>query len=119
MQVNVKNLDLSNGKRTDLEASPKPINPALMVRNLLADIESLIADATTMTNEELEKAKAKLKETVESIKNSFNDFDGGISERARRGVTITNNYVHAQPWPVIGASALAGVVVGVLLARRC
>jgi ElaB/YqjD/DUF883 family membrane-anchored ribosome-binding protein len=119
MQVNVKDPDTINENNADTEAPSKPLNLALTVRNLLADIECLIADAATMTNEELEAAKSKLNESVESIRNSFNGFDNGLSEKARRCVLVTNNYVHQQPWPVIGASALAGVAFGILLARRC
>ena len=119
MPTNVKNSASLDEKSFGLPTSEKPTTFALEAQKLLADIEGLIADATTMTSEELTKAKAKLNESIDSIKESFYDLDGGISERARRGVAITNNYVHEQPWVGIGTAAVVGVVVGALLARRC
>lgn len=124
MQTNVKNSGFmdgknpTNGKGSALEASAKPSRVALEFQDFLADIEDLIAEATTMTGDELAKAKSKLNDRIDTIKHSFDDIGGGISQKARRGAAITNHYVHEQPWTVIGATALAGAVFGYLLSRR-
>lgn len=97
----------------------KSNNLATELQDFVTDIESLIAEATTMTGEELTEAKAKLNERIDSIKHSFDDIGGSISHRVRRNAAMTNRYVHQQPWKAVGASALAGFVVGYVFLRRC
>jgi len=96
----------------------KPSRAAVEFQSFLDDVEAFVAEATTLSGEELEQAKTKLYERIDTIKDTFNDISGGIRYKARKGAEITNHYVHEQPWPAIGASALVGVVVGFLLARR-
>jgi ElaB/YqjD/DUF883 family membrane-anchored ribosome-binding protein len=38
--------------------------------------------------------------------------------RGRQAAAATDDYVHANPWPVIGAAAGIGVLLGILLSRR-
>ena len=97
----------------------KSNNLAAELQDFLTDIEGLIAEATTMTAEELTEAKAKLNERIDSIKHSFDDIGNGISHKLRRNVAMTNRYVHQQPWKAVGASALAGFVVGYVFLRPC
>ena len=43
---------------------------------------------------------------------------GEISQRAQQGASDANEYVHEQPWKVIGVSAVVGLLLGFVLARR-
>lgn len=86
--------------------------------NFIADIENLIKETTTLTGEELSRAKEKLTTRLAEAKESAQDVGGAIAQRGRRAATVTNEYVHEQPWKVIGASALIGLLVGFALTRR-
>ncbi len=109
--------DASHKLSKTIEKSTK-LSRTLEFQTFLTEVESLIAGATSMTSEELAQAKAKLKERIESLKNSLNAWSGDISQMARKGVTVTNNYVHEQPWTAVGVSTFVGLVTGCLLARR-
>ncbi len=86
--------------------------------NFIADMEDLIKEATSLTGDELNLAKAKLNQRIDSAKKSVEELGGEIAEQARHGASATNNYVHQQPWQAIGTGAAVGLLVGFLLARR-
>lgn len=86
--------------------------------NFVADIEDLVRATTLLTGEELTRAKAKLAERVASARQSVEEVGGAIAQQARKSASITNDYVHEQPWKAIGAGAAIGFLLGVVVARR-
>lgn len=86
--------------------------------NFVADMEDLIKATTNLTGDELQRAKAKLNQRIESAKNSMEGMGETIVNHARKTAESTNTYVHEQPWTAIGASAAVGLLLGYLLARR-
>jgi ElaB/YqjD/DUF883 family membrane-anchored ribosome-binding protein len=86
--------------------------------NFLADVEDLVKAATSLTGDDLARAKAKLGERVALAKASVEQMGGAFAQQARKAATVTNDYVHEQPWQMIGAGAALGFLLGVVLARR-
>jgi len=91
---------------------------SLEFHNFLADIEDLIKTTTSLTGEDLTRAKAKLSERVTAAKESVEEMSGVIADGARTSVAVTDAYVHDQPWKAIGIGAALGFVLGFALARR-
>jgi ElaB/YqjD/DUF883 family membrane-anchored ribosome-binding protein len=86
--------------------------------NFVADIEDLIKSSTTLTGEELDKAREKIGERIAEAKESLTEVGDTIVERARKTAEVTDQYVHEQPWSAVGAGAALGLLVGFLIARR-
>ncbi|WP_350448461.1 DUF883 family protein [Pseudomonas solani] len=86
--------------------------------NFLADIEDLIKETTSLTGDELAHARVKLNARVAAAKASAEEVGDSITLRARQTASMTNDYVHEQPWKVLGASAAIAFLLGVLIARR-
>lgn len=86
--------------------------------NFLADVEDLVKAATSLTGDDLALAKAKLGERVAQAKASVEQMGGAFVYQARKAATVTNDYVHEQPWQMIGAGAALGFLLGFALARR-
>ena len=86
--------------------------------NFLSDIEDLVKETTTLTGEDLSRAKAKLSERLAEARESVGEMGNAIAQKARNTATVTNDYVHEQPWKAIGAGAAIGLLVGFALARR-
>lgn len=84
----------------------------------LADIEDLVKATNLLTGEELAKAKAELSERIAAAKVSVENIGGRLAHQARKTASFTNNYVHDQPWQVIGGGTVIGFLLGYLLARR-
>lgn len=93
-------------------------NTSSELHNFIADIEDLVKEATTLTGEDLSKAKAKLSARLSEAKESAAEMGGVLTQRARKSAAYTNEYVHEQPWKAIGAGAAAGLIIGFALARR-
>ena len=88
------------------------------MHDFLADVEDLVKETTSLTGEELSRAKAKLSERVAAARDSIQEVGGEIAKRARKGATATNDYVHEQPWKAIGATAAVAFLLGFVLSRR-
>jgi len=86
--------------------------------NFLADIEDLVKATTSLTGEDLARAKAKLAERITAAKASVAKMGGAVADRTRDAAQATDSYVHERPWQAIGIGAGLGVLVGLLIARR-
>jgi ElaB/YqjD/DUF883 family membrane-anchored ribosome-binding protein len=87
-------------------------------QNVVADIEDLVKATTSLTGDDLARAKARLGERIAVAKKYAADTGSAIAVRARDAAGKTDAYVHEQPWKVIGASAAVAFLLGVLVARR-
>ena len=91
---------------------------SLEFHHFLADIEDLIKATTSLTGEDLAKARAKLNERIAAAKRSAQAAGGAIVHRARHSAAVTDAYVHERPWTAVGIGAVLGVLLGFALARR-
>lgn len=88
------------------------------LHSFFADIEDLIKATTSLTGEDLEKAKAKLNERVSAAKASVEQMGNAVADGARTTARMTDAYVHDHPWQAVGAGAVIGLLLGVALGRR-
>jgi ElaB/YqjD/DUF883 family membrane-anchored ribosome-binding protein len=86
--------------------------------NFVADVEDLLKATTSLTGEDLARARERLQERIAAAKQSIESTGHVIADRARRGARATDTYVHQQPWQAIGIGALVGLSVGYLAGRR-
>lgn len=95
-------------------------------RNALAqDFDNVVSDAQellkTIGNEgdaRLVDAKKRMQASLAVAKDRLSELQATVTDGARAAAKTTDDYVHENPWAVIGAAAAAGLVVGYLLARR-
>ena len=81
-------------------------------------MEDLIKASTSLTGDDLARAKANLSARVAAARAFAAEIPGTISDRARNTVRVTDGYVREQPWQAIGITAAVGLLIGVLLGRR-
>ena len=86
--------------------------------NFVADMEDLVSKTTLVTGEELIRAKAKLSARIAAAKLSIEEMGASVVQQTRKAATVTNNYVHDQPWQAIGIGAAVGVLLGFVLGRK-
>ncbi|HUP92170.1 MAG TPA: DUF883 family protein [Solimonas sp.] len=84
----------------------------------LASLENLIKATTSLTGEDLDKAKAKLGEGIAAARASVDELSGEFAGRARKSAEQTDVYVRQHSWTAIGVGVAVGVLVGVAIARR-
>lgn len=99
-------------------AAADPAPAAGEFQNFIADIEDLVTSMSTLTGEDLARARAKLSERIAVARESIAGMGDEIGDRARKAAHDTDRYVHENPWQAIGIGAALGLLVGVLVARH-
>lgn len=84
----------------------------------LADLETLVQDAKTLSGEELSLMKDQLRERVAKAKEAARRVGDDVTERAYSMADTANQQVHEEPWKAVGAGAALGLLLGLLVARR-
>jgi ElaB/YqjD/DUF883 family membrane-anchored ribosome-binding protein len=88
------------------------------IRNLIADVEDLIARLADMNDADVATMRSKVLATVESAKDTLTDGAEALRRQAQKAVSGADGYVRESPWAAVGLAALVGAVVGILVARR-
>jgi len=86
--------------------------------HFLADIEELVKATTSLTGDDLARAKARLLERVAAARASVEKVGGAIADRTRQAAKATDGFVHERPWQAIGIGAALGLLLGFVIARR-
>ena len=76
---------------------------------------SELAESAVETKEEL---VVNLRRVISDARDKLAEADAALRASARRAATVTDEYVHDNPWSSIGAAAALGMLIGVLLGRR-
>ncbi len=91
---------------------------AQATENLQANSERIageIGDAVTDAKQLLKSYGA---EKLDVARDSFAHAQSALTDGAKQYAATANGYVRDNPWQVIGMAAAAGVLLGVLFARR-
>lgn len=114
---------LANGLSKDASSAANKIDGAVSnasseFHNFISDVEDLVKETTTLTGEDLSRAKARLSARLTEAKESAMDMGTDLAKRAKKSAIATDEFVHEQPWKSIGAGAAIGLIIGFALARR-
>ena len=84
------------------------------LRMIVSDGEDLLKAAANASGEGFTAARAKFSEKVVSAKARLADLSQPVVEKARQA----DDYVHGSPWTAICVAAAAGMLIGLLAAKR-
>lgn len=85
---------------------------------LLADAEDLLKCTASYSGDALAGARSKFSDTLEQVKGQMSDAQSALAGKVDRTTVAAQEYVHENPWKVVGAVALAGLIIGALLNNR-
>jgi ElaB/YqjD/DUF883 family membrane-anchored ribosome-binding protein len=88
------------------------------LRRLVQDAESLITAARHDGSSNVAAIRERLEASVSEARQQISEHQHAILERARHSAQRTSEYVHVHPWTSMSAAAGAGLLIGLLLARR-
>lgn len=88
------------------------------LRGLIADAEELLDATSDSADSAIQELYARVQENVGQARESLADIEASVRANARRAAAVTDDYVHDNPWHSVGLAAAAGMLVGLLLARR-
>lgn len=86
-------------------------------RVLAADMEQLLKATASHTGDNVAQVRAKAEGSLRELTARIAEMQGEALARTRAAGRATDAYVHDNPWPVMAACGVAGLVVGAMLAR--
>jgi ElaB/YqjD/DUF883 family membrane-anchored ribosome-binding protein len=87
-------------------------------RAFVADCETLLKNATTLSGSGAAVARAQLSEKMAAAKVRLDAMRVTASDRAARTRAATEDYVRREPMKSITYAAIAGAILGLLMSRR-
>lgn len=88
------------------------------MKAVISDAEELLKATAGVAGEKVGEARARAEETLRTLKGRLAELDDIAVARAKQAARAADDYVHEHPWGAIGIAAVAGLLVGVLVARR-
>lgn len=88
------------------------------LRGLAADTEELIEHVADQSGNRIVAARDKAREAVTRARAELADIAHASAARARAAGDAADHYVHDNPWRMIAAVAILGLIAGALIARR-
>ena len=81
------------------------------VKIVMSDVEDLLKATASQTGEKIVEARARAQAAIARAQ-------AAAIEQGKEAARTTDQYVQDNPWAAIGVSAVAGLLVGLLIGRR-
>jgi len=107
-----------------METSPASATPspdgsvARSLRHMVDEADKLLKSSVAAGDRKFDEARMKLEHQLDSMRMQLDDLEQGAVHRARQAARSADRAVHDHPYGAIGIGALAGLLIGALLARR-
>ena len=79
---------------------------------IVVDAEGLLKAVRDVPGERADAMRASVEARLGSAKERLRQLQGDAIERTTAAAKVTDEYVHENPWPLIGAAAVVGFVLG-------
>jgi ElaB/YqjD/DUF883 family membrane-anchored ribosome-binding protein len=108
----------TNERTTDVDGDRVTAGKLMVdMKVLAADAEELLKATGGRTGQRIAQPRASAQESLKAAGDRVADLPNLVLKKTRGAVRATDDYVDANPWRVIGISAVVGLVLGVFLAR--
>jgi ElaB/YqjD/DUF883 family membrane-anchored ribosome-binding protein len=88
------------------------------MRSVVSDVESLLHEVGSTSSGTVHEFKSRLSQALDAARDRLDQLDGTMRDGARRAAYVTDDYAHAHPWQALGAGALIGLAIGLLITAR-
>lgn len=88
------------------------------MRAEVKDAEAILKATTNQAGEEAVAARARIEKSLQIVKDRLIDAEEAALLHTKHAMKATDKYVNDNPWKAITITACAGVIVGMLIARR-
>ena len=88
------------------------------MKAVIADAEDLLRATAGVTGDRIAAVRARAEETLRSARQRIARIDEAVIDQAKEAARSADSYVRDHPWGAVGVAAVAGILVGVLIARR-
>ncbi len=88
------------------------------LRLVMADAEALLSATAGQAGETIAAARERAQASVAAAKTRIAQAGYAVAGQTREAAKAADDYVHDNPWTVAGIAAVAGVLIGMLIARK-
>ena len=88
------------------------------LKAVVADSEDLLQATAGAAGERAVAARARVQESLRAARQKIEEIDSEVLDRINDEAKATDEYVREHPWGAVGIAAAAGLLIGVLTARR-
>ena len=85
---------------------------------LLSEGEALFKSAAGSGDQALAAARDQFKQQLATAKTRYLELQDATVQQAKRAATVTDEYVHGNPWTAIAVAGGVGLLVGLLITTR-
>ena len=102
-------------KTTETDHEARLVDP---IKHALDEAEDLLRQAASASGEKAEELREQALETLRRSRLALHDVQDSLLDRGRQAVRVTDDYVHERPWQAATVAGVAGLLLGLLIARR-
>lgn len=84
----------------------------------MSEAQDILQRAASETGDRARDLRSQVETKLLHAKMRLQELEGEAVDRARNAARATDDYVHDHPWQAVGAAALVGFVLGLLMNRR-
>jgi len=88
------------------------------LRLVVTDAEELLRATAGQAGEKVAAARERATRSIQVARERIAQAGYAAAEQTRLAATLTDDYVHENPWAAVGAAAAIGLVIGMLIARK-
>ncbi len=88
------------------------------IKVLVHDAEELVKATAAETSDKVVELRHRVQRSAGDIRSNIGKVETAVIELATPTAMAADNYVRTHPWPAVGVSALAGLLIGLLAARN-
>jgi ElaB/YqjD/DUF883 family membrane-anchored ribosome-binding protein len=85
---------------------------------VVADAEELLRATASQAGEKVSAARERIQASLAAAKVKLTDAERALLEKSKLAARAADDYVRENPWQAVGAAAVAGLVLGILISRR-
>jgi len=85
---------------------------------VVSDAEGLLKAVGSVPGDKAAEMRANVETSLNSAKARLRQIQGAAVEKTTAAAKAADTYVHDNPWPLIGAAAFLGFVVGLVVRDR-
>lgn len=83
---------------------------------VVSDTESLLRAMAGVPGEKASELRASVQDNLNAAKRRVRELQGAAYEKGTYVARATDEYVHENPWTLIGVAAAVGLIVGLVIA---
>jgi len=106
---------------TETEAEMEEVSREKLMGDLktvMADAEELLKATASQTGERVAAIRARAEESLKVAKARLLEQEAAALAKTKEAAKAADKYVRDNPWMAVGIAALAGLILGILAARR-